>query len=155
MKYIIDSNIFDHLILLDNSKLAELWTIWKFYVVSNVKNYQLKGLIDKNPWNEQKIENVFSILGITTLPNRTFPWMEDSLWSSDMHPFDNNNNQIFHAVRWNTTNEGSLHDALIADATSIVGWILITEDTKLTKRCQENSVPVLDWQAFLQSGGFC
>lgn len=150
-KYIIDNMIFDHLIFLDDSELNKLWQIWDFFVVSNVKNYQLQGLIDKNPWNAEKIEQIFSILKIITLPNKTFPWMEENPFGPGMYPFRNNDSPTFHAVRWATVSEGSLHDALIADATSIIGWTLITEDGRLTRKCQENSIQVLNWWDFLQS----
>jgi len=152
-KYIIDSNIFDYLILLDPAQLCRLVNFWEFYTVSNIKNYQLKGLRDKARWNAEKIDEIFKILNIETLPNKNFPWMEDDPWWPSMFPFDNNTSSTFIDLKWNTTGQGDLHDALIGDATNRAGGVLLTNDKGLTKRAQREAIPVLSWQDFLDCIG--
>jgi hypothetical protein len=152
-KYILDNNIFDYFVLLDTKHLEFLSKSGNYFVVSNVKNYQLKKYIEKYPDKEEKIKEIFRILTIKTLPNKHFIFMEDKPFWELLYPFKDNTSPTFLAVKWSRTNLKDTHDALIADAAFTENGVLVTEDKKLISASIKEGIFVLSYKDFLLEVG--
>lgn len=157
-KYVLDNMIFNHLLECTPEQLNKIGTLWDFYVVSHTKNLELRDfiLLCENeeafmlrfPNIKERMNEIFTTLEIKTLPNHHFPFIEDNPWWPWMYPLSDNTNPVFTDIWWPSKEPGTINDALIADATSLAGCILITNDWPLTRKWKKRNIPVLNWDRF-------
>ena len=143
MKYFLDTNVFDYLLLndIDINRIQ----LKGEYFTSNIQKSEIKNIKDVERRNN--LLNLYESLKQEKLLLKSGMWLDDLYWD-DEQPWIDEIGKITLELIGNSTNK-PWKDALLGEITKVNSLFIVTNDKNFAKRAKSNSINTLSIGEFL------